>query len=164
MDAIAGYGSDSSEEEEIKPTVSSTTPAVHDAESTTSNKKQKLSRAVPLLPSTFLRDENWCFSSSTSFLSDQHDKTTFNEPQADQEELKNRLDRLYQKYQDSSTGFAHHLKHQDDFGNPHVFDSVVKHFGIREPLGADKFKDFEYVDRLRNAQELARIRQAKEQH
>lgn len=36
----------------------------------------------------------------------------------------------------SSSSFATHLKNQKEFGNPHLFPSIIEHFGI-DPLGSN---------------------------
>eukprot|EP00978_Attheya_sp_CCMP212_P037692 scaffold180235_cov34-Attheya_sp.AAC.1 len=65
-----------------------------------------------------------------------------------------------------TNNFATHLKSQKDFGNPHMFPSVISHFGI-EAHGSNldttimvdnTFDDFEYANRLVAAEEQARIR------
>ena len=78
-------------------------------------------------------------------------------------------DKLEQMHQHQSTGtnksFAEQLKLQKDFGNPHMFPSVIEHFGI-DPLESNssilkvKFQGFEFIDRLMVKEEENRIREA----
>eukprot|EP00978_Attheya_sp_CCMP212_P028426 scaffold98053_cov34-Attheya_sp.AAC.2 len=79
-------------------------------------------------------------------------------------------DTFYASSSTSSTllptnNFATHLKSQKDFGNPHMFPSVISHFGIEAhgsnldtTIMVDAFDDFEYANRLVTAEEQARIR------
>ena len=77
--------------------------------------------------------------------------------------------KLEQMHQHQSTGtnksFAEQLKLQKDFGNPHMFPSVIEHFGI-DPLESNssilkvKFQGFEFIDRLMVKEEENRIREA----
>ena len=78
-------------------------------------------------------------------------------------------EKLEQMHQHQSTGtnksFAEQLKLQKDFGNPHMFPSVIEHFGI-DPLESNssilkvKFQGFEFIDRLMVKEEENRIREA----
>ena len=80
----------------------------------------------------------------------------------------------------SKTSFAKHLKSQKEFGNPHLFPSIISHFGI-DPLGTNSimavskntsqgtastdtgkkemFAKFEYVEKIMQKEEENRIRQ-----
>jgi len=63
--------------------------------------------------------------------------------------------------------FANHLKAQKEFGNPHLFPSIIQHFGI-DPMGSNipksmwdpknDFAPFEYVERIVAKEEENRLR------
>ena len=98
--------------------------------------------------------------------------------------MKEKLNQMYHnlkgKVNGTSTSFARKLKSQTDFGNPHLFPSVVEHFGI-EPMGScipphlwnpkvtqsitddGDFAPFEFIDRLVIKEEENRLR-IKERH
>ena len=67
----------------------------------------------------------------------------------------------------SSSSFAKHLKEQKEFGNPHLFPSIISHFGIN-PMGTnvieanknEQFAKFEYVENIVQKEEENRIRLA----
>ncbi len=44
-----------------------------------------------------------------------------------------------------SSSFATHLKNQKEFGNPHLFPSIIEHFGI-DPLGSNCVMKLYYTD------------------
>jgi HCNGP-like protein. len=46
--------------------------------------------------------------------------------------LMEKLDQLYQNENAGGKSFAEHLKCQKEFGNPHLFPSIIEHFGIDE--------------------------------
>lgn len=102
--------------------------------------------------------------------------------------LSTKLNNMYHKfYTDggngnaSKTSFAKHLKSQKEYGNPHLFPSIISHFGI-DPLGTNSimagskntsngiastpasgnkpmFAKFEYVEKIMQKEEENRIRQ-----
>lgn len=98
-------------------------------------------------------------------------------------------EKLEQMSQHQGTGncFATKLKSQKDFLNPHMFPSVIEHFGI-DPMESNigsknlddtgseineeacnscislQFGKFEYIDRLRVKEEENRIREAQQQN
>ena len=77
--------------------------------------------------------------------------------------------------------FGKKLKSQTEFGNPHLFPSVVEHFGI-EPMGScipkhiwnpkvaqsskddGDFAPFEFIDRLLVKEEENRLREQERRH
>ena len=99
-------------------------------------------------------------------------------------------EKLKQMSQHQGTGncFATKLKSQKDFLNPHMFPSVIEHFGIdpmESNIGSENLDDasseiinkqacdscisfqfgkFEYIDRLRVKEEENRIREAQQQN
>jgi len=65
------------------------------------------------------------------------------------------------KHRDSE--LASNLKSKKEFGNPALFPSIVNHFGIDvsgSNICPEKFGRFEFVDRLLESEERARIRSA----
>ena len=105
--------------------------------------------------------------------------------------LESKLDKMYHQFysekvddnkgdEEASLSFAKHLKSQKEFGNPHLFPSIITHFGI-DPLGSNcmmthsasmmnngntstsssnkqVFAKFEYVEKLAQKEEENRIR------
>lgn len=84
-------------------------------------------------------------------------------------QLANTLEHLYDQFQrknpnsegttSPTSSFAAHLKSKHEFGNPHLLKTIIDHFHI-QPLEShigNKFKSFEYVDRLMSAEERARV-------
>jgi len=72
----------------------------------------------------------------------------------------------------SNISFAQQLKNQKEFGNPHLFPSIISHFGI-DPRGSNlkkvccdvsSFSKFEYVERIVQKEEENRIRIANASH
>jgi len=84
---------------------------------------------------------------------------------AEKQQLNNKLEQLYEKFQQNestTSSFAKHIKNQEDFGNPHLLKSVIDHYelkGLGSNIG-NSFKSFEQIDRLVVAEEKARIAQA----
>ncbi len=85
-------------------------------------------------------------------------------------ELCEKLNQLRQNQTSGLGSFAQQLKSQKEFGNPHMFTSIIKHFGI-DPMetnidagggGGKKsgFEAFEFVERLLVKEEENRVRQA----
>jgi hypothetical protein len=161
MDALGGYGSDSSssdnlqEEEKPKNALSSLLGAASDDDDDSSNddnnqetlkaqlppsKRQRLEeKATPKfsLPSPPTSSGNSMIHWDVNFLKGDNnnitdDCTTISTPAA--KDLQDKLERLTASIQDVS--WADHLKAQQEFHNPHFFESVVEHFGIAVPLGS----------------------------
>ena len=68
--------------------------------------------------------------------------------------------------QQNQTSFSQQLKSQKEFGNPHMFPSVIEHFGI-DPMESNiggikerSFEGFEFIERLLVKEEENRARQA----
>ena len=100
--------------------------------------------------------------------------------------LQEKLEQMSQ-HQGTDNCFATKLKSQKEFLNPHMFPSVIEHFGI-DPMGSNigsknlndasseinkqacntcfsiQFGKFEYIDRLRVKEEENRIRAAQQQN
>jgi hypothetical protein len=104
--------------------------------------------------------------------------------------LVEKLDQLYQNENAGGKSFAEHLKCQKEFGNPHLFPSIIEHFGIDEmesnignmddcsvlldeasrqgengqsrdkPRLKLNIENFEYMDRLLVKEEENRIRES----
>mmetsp|Transcript_5935 Transcript_5935/g.11217 ORF Transcript_5935/g.11217 Transcript_5935/m.11217 type:complete len:243 (-) Transcript_5935:197-925(-) len=103
--------------------------------------------------------------------------------------LVEKLDRLYQNEITGGKSFAEHLKCQKEFGNPHLFPSIIEYFGIDEmesnigkmddclglleesspqengqrhekPRLKLNIENFEYMDRLLVKEEENRIRES----
>jgi len=84
---------------------------------------------------------------------------------AEKQQLNNKLEQLYEKFQQNestTSSFAKHIKSNNKFGNPHLLKSVIDHYelkGLGSNIG-NSFKSFEQIDRLVVAEEKARIAQA----
>jgi len=122
-------------------------------------KKRKLSETIATtcsLPSPRLKssasDNNTSLLFSKNYLQNKlHYKTTNNDPA-----LISKLNQLHE----NKISFAQQLKSQKEFGNPHMFGSVIECFGIdpmESNLGAG-FEGFEYIDRLLVKEEENRVR------
>lgn len=103
--------------------------------------------------------------------------------------LMEKLDQLYQNENAGGKSFAEHLKCHKEFGNPHLFPSIIEHFGIDEmesnigqlddglvsleesslqengpslkrPRLKLNIENFEYIDRLLVKEEENRIRES----
>jgi hypothetical protein len=163
MDALGGYGSDSSssdnhqEEEKPKNALSSLLGAASDDDNDANDsskddnnqealksqlppsKRQRLEeKATPTfsLPSPPLGGNSMIHWDVNFLKGDNNnitdDCTTIITPAT--KDLQDKLERLTGSIQDVS--WADHLKAQQEFHNPHFFESVVEHFGIAVPLGS----------------------------
>lgn len=56
-----------------------------------------------------------------------------------------------------TTSFASHLKSKHEFGNPHLLKDIIDHFQINSYDSKQRFKPFEFYDRLQISEEKARI-------
>lgn len=71
--------------------------------------------------------------------------------------LSNKLSTLQTK---SKSSFAEHIKSQKEFGNPHLFPSIIEHFQIQwrgTNIPGKKFQRFEYIEKLSSKEEQIRM-------
>ena len=62
--------------------------------------------------------------------------------------------------QKSKSSFAEHIKSQKEFGNPHLFPSIIDHFQIQwrgTNIPGKNFQRFEYIEKLSSKEEQIRM-------
>mmetsp|Transcript_80585 Transcript_80585/g.121081 ORF Transcript_80585/g.121081 Transcript_80585/m.121081 type:complete len:178 (-) Transcript_80585:64-597(-) len=150
MDALAGYGSGSSSESEAagqkKNPLSGLIGTASDDDDESSQDERPVKppptkrqrKEEPQRPSFPVPDTTkhsvtlW----DTNYLSEKKQYTTDSSGGGNNQGLSDKLEKLAKSLKIS---WAHHLKEQHEFHNPHFFESVVEHFGITDPLGSQMF-------------------------
>ena len=168
MDALAGYGSDSSstsaETSALQHSRTTNNPlaaligatgsdsdssdddAPQQQKSVTAqpvSKRQKIEKekpmSKPILPPPETSENSLYLWDKDYLKRPRGTKTSDKDSHQNTKALSEKLAKIAQSLEIS---WADHLKSQHEFHNPHFFESVVEHFGIADPLGSQITNEF----------------------
>lgn len=156
MDALAGYGSDSSSSSlsigKQENALSSLVGYSDDEDENATNDKisksdNRNTNNTSALPKPRLNTEN----NSMILRPEDHFSSLYGNPLADEKKSSQKLNKDWIKT----------LKSKREFNNPAFFHTMVDHFGIQEPLGTNIMREtfYEYEYDLVRLEEECRMRQ-----
>jgi HCNGP-like protein len=178
MEALAGYGSDDSSlsssngDAQKKPALSRLVDYSDDESSAEGDSptKKEIGNAIRK------RKRSWDNGgtadilpppplSSSSMIHWTKDYSSRYRTAGDSSQVSAELIQKLETLRSGAVSWAHHLKSQHEFHNPHFFDDVVTHFGIQAPLDSniEKLSFQKYEFDLPAVEEQARIRQQEQQ-